>query len=102
MQTLKLHASSIMTSSLLCSPRMGLPISKILLASSSSGVGFPVKGCRFSFMYIIYHVFMLQLKAETNITLQNYACTMSYTVKVQFGILDLPLKISVGMAKKKM
>lgn len=33
----------MMTSSLLCSPRMGFPISEILLACSSSGVGFPVR-----------------------------------------------------------
>lgn len=32
-----------MTSSLLCSPRMGLPISETLLASASSGVGLPAR-----------------------------------------------------------
>lgn len=46
LHTLNSQDSSIMTSSLLCSPRMGLPISEILRASSSSGVGCPGKDRR--------------------------------------------------------
>lgn len=47
----------MMTSSLLCSPRMGLPISEILRASSSSGVGLPVRDQRYFIIKSLeYHV----------------------------------------------
>lgn len=48
--TLNSQDSSMMTSSLLCSPRIGLPISEILLASSSSGVGLPRMGAQTPWM----------------------------------------------------
>lgn len=78
--TLNSQDSSMMTSSLLCSPRMGLPISKILWASSSSGVGMPVRYKR-NVTFLIYCAVCTQLKPIQLLRPNSEFCTSPSSVE---------------------